>query len=305
MLFNSSLERQAQHRTNDDYISKQFEGEQSKITVWHKGKILIKNNRFSYFQYSDISSLINNFSPAIYLSHNEKHHYFAIQLIDWDKTFNGFELIDLRSVSPFVDEFNLSLLFYSQGLLNWHHNHYYCAKCGCDTEITNAGHVRKCCNPNCAKEHYPRTDPAVIFSIINKTGNDEKVLLARQSNWDENRYSVIAGFVEPGESLEDAVKREAYEEVGLSVNNIQYQVSQPWPFPSSIMLGFSCETLDHEIRLIDQELEKAQWFSATEITQKVKSGELKLPFSISISYHLLNGWFEQQMGYSLKQLTKD
>jgi NAD+ diphosphatase len=148
--------------------------------------------------------------------------------------------------------------------------------------------------------HYPKIDPAVIFSVINNSGPESKILLGRKAVWDEYRYSVIAGFVEQGETLEDSVRREAYEETGLVVEHVEYIASQSWPFPDSLMLGFSCETQHWDIRLIDNELEQASWFSAREIEQKSASGEFKMPFEFSMSWHLIDRWFIQQKGYSLK-----
>ena len=121
------------------------------------------------------------------------------------------------------------------------------------------------------------------------------------TRFDNNSHSVVAGFIEPGETLEDAVKREAYEETGLKVNNVRYFDSQPWPFPGQIMLGFSCETEQWDIQLIDHELESANWFSADEIESKLKSDELKMPFQASISWQLINRWFFSQKNYELER----
>ncbi|MCW9018257.1 MAG: NAD(+) diphosphatase, partial [Kangiellaceae bacterium] len=202
-----------------------------------------------------------------------------------------------------ADEEELGLLFHSQGLFNWHRNHKYCAACGCKTEIGNAGHSRKCQNEECNKDHFPRIDPAVIFTISDNSQNKDRLLLARQAAWDEGRYSVIAGFVEPGESLENAVIRETYEEVGLKLKSASYVASQPWPFPSSMMVGFEAVTDTNEITLIDNELEHAMWISADEMIEEIESGKLKLPFSVSISWHLIDRWFHQQTGRSLATVT--
>ncbi|MDH5433589.1 MAG: NAD(+) diphosphatase, partial [Gammaproteobacteria bacterium] len=247
MLFNSSNNRNAQHRKDQNFVEKAFQSEQALIVVWYKGKLLIQEHQFELFSFQQINELGVDTQNKIYLASEEPNkenknndktfHYFSINLLNWNDKLNHFELFDLRTASPFLTENILSLLFYAQGLNNWHHNNPFCSQCGSQTEIKQFGHVRQCLNGDCQKEHFPRTDPAVIFTIINKQQKDERILLARQGSWDENRYSVVAGFVEPGESLEDAVRREALEEVGVHVFNVKYQMSQPWPFPASIMLG--------------------------------------------------------------------
>ena len=240
-------------------------------------------------------------SELVYLGRHESLNYYAYQLNHWHTDFDGLELINLRQASLTVTDYHLGLLYHSQGILNWHNNHPFCSLCGSRTRIINAGHGRQCENSECGREHYPRIDPAVIFSIINNSAAESKILLARKSIWDEYRHSVVAGFVEPGEALEDAVKREAYEETGLKVNNVRYFDSQPWPFPGQIMLGFSCETDQWDIELIDQELESAQWLSASEIEEKIKSATLKMPFRASISWQLINRWFFSQKNYELEE----
>jgi NAD+ diphosphatase len=144
----------------------------------------------------------------------------------------------------------------------------------------------------------------VIFSVVNQTGPESLILLGRQARWDKGRYSVIAGFVEPGESLEDAVRREALEETGLRLHRVSYIASQPWPFPDSLMVGFDCETEDRHIELKDQELEAANWFSASDIEKGVRSGELSMPFKLSISWYLIDRWFRHQTGDTIASLNK-
>src|SRR6202007_1888277 len=131
--------------------------------------------------------------------------------------------------------------------------HRFCGVCGSPTEVREAGHLRRCTNPDCATEHYPRTDPAVIMRIE----HEGRVLLGRQKQWPPGMHSVLAGFVEPGESLEDAVRREVREEVGIATTDVRYHSSQPWPFPGSIMLGFSARALDDRIVVDNHEIEQA------------------------------------------------
>ena len=271
------------------------------MLLWYQGKLIKGNAESLYFLFDELQGVKSYLSEPVYLGLHESLNYFAYQLNQWHTDFNNLELVNLRQATLTVSDYHLGLLYHSQGILNWLSNHPFCSKCGSQTKVINSGHGRKCSNPDCGREHYPRIDPAVIFSIINNTGPESKILLARKSIWDKHRHSVVAGFSEPGETLEDAVKREAYEETGLKVNNVRYFDSQPWPFPGQIMLGFSCETEQWDIQLIDHELESANWFSADEIESKLKSDELKMPFQASISWQLINRWFFSQKNYELER----
>lgn len=293
------IDRNAQIRTDLTQVNESLHNADSRVLIWYQGKLITRKDKSLYFLFEEIKGLEKQLSEPVYLGCHESLNYFAYQLNQWHSNFNGLELITLRNASLSFEGYHLGLLYYSQGMLNWHLNHSFCSNCGSSTHITHSGHERKCNNPQCNRSHYPKIDPAVIFSIINNTGPESKILLARQSSWDKNRHSVIAGFVEPGETLVDTVKREASEETGLMVRNVKYVDSQPWPFPGQIMMGFSCETDQWNINLMDNELESASWFSAREIEPKVNSGELKMPFRASISWHLINCWFTHQTGYSL------
>jgi len=295
----SPIDRNALIRSDITQVNEFLQDSQSRILIWYQGKLVKTKDKRLYFLFEEIVNLTHSLSEPVYLGRHESLNYFAYQLNHWHADFDGLELVNLRQASLTVSDYHLGLLYHSQGILNWHSNHPFCSQCGSRTRVINAGHGRQCENSECGREHYPRVDPAVIFSIINNSGAESKILLARKSIWDEYRHSVIAGFVEPGETLEDAVKREAYEETGLKVDNIRYFDSQPWPFPGQIMLGFSCETDQWETELVDQELESAQWLSASEIEEKINTAKLKMPFRASISWLLIDHWFKQQSGYSV------
>ncbi len=169
-------------------------------------------------------------------------------------------------------------------MLRWHETHPKCSKCGADTMVGEAGYRREC--PKCEALHFPRTDPAVIMLI---THGDE-CLLGRPYRLSENMYSTLAGFVEPGETLEDAVRRETFEEAGVKVGAVQYLASQPWPFPSSIMLGFKGVALSKTLNIDYEEMEDCQWFSKEEVRKMMEgteaSGKL-CPPDISIAHYLI------------------
>lgn len=197
------------------------------------------------------------------------------------------EFQDLRylgSVLP-ADEANLAA--HARGLVLWHTSQQFCGNCGSSARPDTGGSSRRCVNAKCGKEIFPRVDPAIIVLV----SDGDRCLLGRQSGWPEGRYSTIAGFVEAGESLEDAVRREVYEETNIRVGKVRYHSSQPWPFPSSLMLGFMAEAdadALQEIRLNDRELEDAAWFTRKEL----RSGFPKLPFRISIARRLVDSWLD-------------
>lgn len=192
------------------------------------------------------------------------------------------EFHDLRYLGSVLPADEANLVAHARALVLWHASQIFCGVCGSSARPGAAGNSRICVNENCLREIFPRVDPAVIVLVT----DGERCLLGRQKSWPEGRYSAIAGFVEPGESLEDAVRRETYEETNIHVGRIQYHSSQPWPFPSSLMLGFIATAETGDIALNDRELEDAQWFSRKEL----RSGFPKLPFPISIARRLIDDW---------------
>ncbi len=168
---------------------------------------------------------------------------------------------DLRSlaIEGQLPAGDLATLAQARSLLHWHQRHRFCANCGHQTELGDGGYRRHC--PSCLAEHFPRTDPVVIIVVR----NGDSFLLGRQASWAPGRYSALAGFMEPGETIEEAARREVLEESGIQVGTIAYVASQPWPFPSSLMIGLVGEALNHDIVIDKAELEDARWFSRSEI----------------------------------------
>ncbi|MCB0098641.1 MAG: NAD(+) diphosphatase, partial [Caldilineaceae bacterium] len=207
---------------------------------------------------------------------------------------------ELRAVYADLDRFTGALMAYAKGMVYWHQRHKYCGDCGSRSLSAEGGFMRVCTNEACGAKHFPRTDPAIIVLIY----AGDKCLLGRQPTWPPGRYSIIAGFVEPGESAEDAVKREAMEEAGVHVGRIEYQASQPWPFPSSLMLGYMAEAASTEVDLVDDELEAAYWFTRAQVADMVRKGDLKLPPDISISHRLIERWFDAGDEGKLADLVK-
>jgi len=196
----------------------------------------------------------------------------------------GTRLAELRPLAPVLDADEAGLLAYARALGTWRARHRHCGVCGARTAPIRAGHCLACTDPECGAEFFPRIDPAIIVLV----SDGERALLGRQASWPERRYSTIAGFVEPGESLEDAVVREVTEETGVAVSNVRYHSSQPWPFPASLMLGFFASATPGSAVLGGGELEDARWFTRAQIN----SGEALAPPSQSISWRLIESWLQ-------------
>ncbi len=193
---------------------------------------------------------------------------------------------DLRAVGPLLERRDGALFAYARGMMTWHRRHLFCGLCGTATSSHEAGHLRVCGNEDCATHHFPRTDPAVIMLVTDGT----RCLLGRQAVWPPGMHSTLAGFVEPGESLEDGVAREVFEEAGVPVRDVRYHSSQPWPFPGSVMLGFYATATSTEITVDESELEAAHWFEADWIRSHDGKDGFRLPRIDSIARRLVDDW---------------
>jgi NAD+ diphosphatase len=199
---------------------------------------------------------------------------------------SGFAFTDLRAVRGKLRAEDAPILAHARALMHWRTKHGFCGVCGATCEPRAAGNVLRCTNPTCATEHFPRTDPAVIMLVH----RGDRVLLGHSARFPlANMYSTLAGFVEPGESLEEAVAREVFEEAGVRVGRVRYHSSQPWPFPASIMLGFYAEALSEEIVLDRDELADAKWFTRADILDRDALG-FAVPPPDSIARRLIEDW---------------
>ena len=192
----------------------------------------------------------------------------------------------LREVGALLSDRDSGLFATMLGLANWHAAHTHCPRCGATTEPDQSGWIRRC--PQDGSEHYPRTDPAVIMAV---TDAADRLLLARSPHWPEGRLSVLAGFVEPGESLEAAVGREVFEEVGVVVEQIRYLGSQPWPFPSSLMVGFTSRAVDPTLHLDMEEIVEAMWVARADLREMVLAGRFGISPTVSISRRIIEQWY--------------
>lgn len=191
---------------------------------------------------------------------------------------------DLRAVAGLLPEGEASVLAHARGLMHWRVKHRFCGVCGCATEPRSAGNAMAC--TNCGAQHFPRTDPAVIMLVV----RGDSCLLGHSHRFPTvTMYSTLAGFVEPGESFEEAVRREVKEEAGIDVGHVRYHSSQPWPFPASIMIGFHAEGLSEEITIDPEELKDARWFTRDELRNHQALG-FSLPRADSIARRLIEDW---------------
>ena len=229
-------------------------------------------------------------APVFAADYSELDEHEVVEVV-------GEGFTDLRKVGPLLSRPDAALLAYARGMLFWHRNHRYCGHCGSPTESRKGGHLRACTNPDCRRPSFPRTDPAVIVLVQHPRddGGPPRCLLGRSPRFPPGMYSTLAGFVEPGESMEQTVRREVFEESGVEVGQIRYLASQPWPFPSSLMIGFHATAVSTDVRLHDDELEDARWFSADELLAAKARGEDEtfcLPRKDSIARFLIETWLE-------------
>lgn len=219
----------------------------------------------------------------------DPEQHFLLGLVERQPWFaaraDAAELTPLRSIMDQLPSAQLEVAFTGAGLATWHAAERFCGRCGAATVAQAGGQSRRC--TACGRESYPRTDPAVIVAILDPDG---RLLLGRQPSWAPGRVSVFAGFVEVGESLEQAVHREMAEEVGLELSGLTYLGSQPWPFPRSLMIGFSAVAQHTEVTPAVGEIELARWFTPQELRAALASGELGLPPHTSIARRMIEGW---------------
>lgn len=200
---------------------------------------------------------------------------------------------DLRALAAILPAEAAGLAAYGRALLHWQSRKRHCGVCGAPTAFSSGGHRATCTNVACGAVYFPRTDPAIIVIVHDET----RCLLGRQHSWPERRFSTLAGFVEPGETLEAAVAREVFEESGVRIEDARYVASQPWPFPASLMVGFEAIAVHACAPIqVGDELAEAAWFEASALIEETRNGSLSLPPAQSISYHLIARWCEGVTG---------
>ena len=292
------LDRSAHIREREGWLDELLERPETRLVpVWRTRSFVLEVDeagpRAAMLSAGEHRHLVAHAESIAFLGEHEGVAHVALDLSPIEETdllnilaaHGGFT--DLRRIGPLLQRFEGSLLAYARGLMWWHQRHRFCGVCGHPTESVKGGHQRSCSNEKCRAPHFPRTDPAVIMLVH----DGERCLLGRQKVWPEGMYSTLAGFVEPGETLEEAVAREVWEESGIHVRNVRYHSSQPWPFPSSLMLGFHAEAKSFDIVRNDDELGDAQWFTAEQLSDFEAIGKF-LPRRDSIARRLVQDWVE-------------
>ena len=268
------LDRETMRRRDPSWVAARLADPSSRAIVAADGSVLVDGARLALVP-------LDGLPEPLLLGVQDGRALFAADGSGRD------DLVGVRDIAPELAQEEGGLLAYAAALLNWHRRHGFCSVCGAPSEVREAGLLRVC--PACGSEHHPRTDPVVIMLVVD--AERDRVLLGRQPSWPSGRYSALAGFVEPGESLEDAVAREVLEESGVEVTGARYVSSQPWPFPSSLMLGFEASYVAGEAVAADGELEDARWFTRAELLDAAaERGALRLPPPLAIARRLIDGW---------------
>ncbi|GIH65585.1 MULTISPECIES: NAD(+) diphosphatase [Microbispora] len=286
LLARSAIDRSAALRGDEEWLRRAWEAEKTRVLLIHDGRTLVR-------RFTDGAALVLT-SPAEapegtrYLLGVDEDGvaYFAVNAPLPESPQSTGDAAGLREAAVLLDDRDAGLLVYAVALEAWHATHEYCPRCGSLTDVTASGHMRVC--PRDGSQHFPRVDPAVIMLVHDDEG---RILLARGPEWPQGRMSVLAGFVEPGESLEHAVVREVLEEVGVAVTAPRYLGSQPWPFPRSLMLGFFARAVTTDLRPDLEEIAEARWLSREELEAAVRSGDLVLPGQVSIARRLIETWY--------------
>jgi len=287
----AGLDRATARRRDSDWLTRHLADPASRLLPIWRGQNLLLDEATptaALLGLNEANELLAEARDVALLGLMGDVAHFAIDLSHRESApeMPGARFADLRSVGAVIDRNQGGLLAYARGLIHWHQRHRFCGVCGSPTQSLEAGHLRRCTNPACAAEHHPRTDPAVIMRIEHK----DRILLGRQKQWPPGMHSVLAGFVEPGESLEDAVRREVAEEAGLALIDVAYHSSQPWPFPASIMLGFTARALDDKLMVDGEELEMARWYTRAELLASPEDETFRLPRRDSIARRLVEDW---------------
>ena len=254
---------------------------------------------------SEVASLLDDFDQLVFLGRDDRGPLFALDLSLYrpelvEPLVGDNDFIDLRACGWLLDAEQAAQLAYARGLVYWNRHHRYCGSCGAPTRSENGGHQRRCSLEGCGRVQFPRTDPAVIMLVEDLSDPARpRCLLARNSRFPNRMMSTLAGFVDPLETLEETVRREVFEECGIRVGRVDYRASQPWPFPSSIMLGFHAEARSTEINIDGIEIEEAYWFEAEQLADFGEWGDggdnFCLPRRDSIARYLVDSWVEEVM----------
>ena len=293
----SGLDRMSERRADAEWIDALLEAEETRIMpVWRARNFVTAGDepQAAHLAADEATALLETAGETVFLGIKQGIAHFSVDLSHIEDPAQVPVLagrgafVELRSVGALLSRDDGSILAYARALAHWHRQHRYCGACGAPTEMRESGHLRVCTDADCATHHFPRTDPAVIMLV----SRGDRALMGRKPEWVEGMYSALAGFVEPGESLEGAVAREVMEETGIGISNVRYQSSQPWPFPASLMLGFYADAESEDIAFDPAELEDARWFTRAELAAG-GAGLASRRRSDSIARRLITDWIAE------------
>ena len=279
----SDLDRVDHHRASTDWVAGLWLAADAK---------LLKLDASSRFTTNPGGSQLRMTKPFVEF---DSQRHLLLGLLDLTPVFavealTEGEVHDFREVGALLSDNERDIAALASALTQWHRAEPRCPLCGEPTTVINGGFGRHCLT--CGHDHFPRTDPAVIVAVVDGRG---RLLLGRQAVWPARRVSILAGFVEAGESLEQTVHREVAEEVDVTLSEVRYFGSQPWPFPRSLMLGFAARAASTDICVDGREIESAAWYTSDQVREQLASGELELPGPTSIAHRLINAWLEERL----------
>ena len=275
--------RIAHRRVDDDWLDAAWASQQARVLVVAGTRLPLTDGGLTWVAPAQAPA-----GTRVLLGERDSVVYFAV--IADGAAYP--EAVPIRFALPFLGA-EAELVVHAIGLAEWHWSTRHCPRCGGALHSTHQGHVLRCAA--CEREQFPRTDPAVIMLITRGEGDAEQCLLGRRPGWPPGQHSTLAGFVEPGESLEHAVRREVLEESGITVGEVSYVGSQPWPLPASLMLGFFGRATGGEIVVDGEELESARWFTRAEMAAEGAAGSLRFPPGVSISRTLIQTWYGEAL----------
>jgi len=286
-LGRAGVDRAAHLRADDEWLARAWANQSSRVIVVEDGRALVDDvNALLATATADAPSGERYFLGVATPSDvADAIGVFAVAAPLPDPLPPGTRATTVRDIGADLSAADAGLLAHAAALEQWHVRHPRCPLCGAATVVALAGHLRRCVDDG--SEHHPRTDPAVIMQVIDLA---DRCLLGRQSTWPPGRMSTLAGYVEAGETLEHAVVREVFEEVGVWVDDVRYVASQPWPFPSSLMLAFTARATTTQLDVDGLEIAEARWFTRDELRSAVADGTLRLPMRASVAFYLIDGW---------------
>lgn len=301
------LDRLVEYRDDEGWVRSAMQSDTARfVTLWRNRNLLATTDEGQIAVYLKPGELdqLDAIQPPTLLGTDGKRYFFAVSINDRqreDVLVNHPEakFVDLRRASVDMDAKHAGVLAYAKALHYWQHRHGFCGACGQPNRLFSSGHKLVCSNEECGRQSFPRIDPAIIVLVT----EGDACLLGRNGNWPPKHFSTLAGFVEPGESLEDAVVREVFEEARIRLKQIRYVSSQPWPFPASSMCGFYAEAESRDCA-VSEELEELRWFTTSGLEESVLSDSIRLSPPVSIAFRLLADWYAKRCGGDLEQLAR-